>query len=123
MTPADFGKLSGSEPVYLQIVRRVRAEAASGRLKKGDTLPSRRELAAALGINPNTVQKAYRLLEDEGLLETAQSSHSVVTAGEAEVSALRSAEAGEAAREFSGRMKELGFELDEAFEILKDKWN
>jgi GntR family transcriptional regulator len=56
-------------PAYLQIVEQVRQALRLGRLEPGDRLPTVREVAAALAINPNTVLKAYRELEHEQLVE------------------------------------------------------
>ena len=57
-------------PIYLQIMRQVRYLAASGRLSTGDQLPPVRKLAEKLLVNPNTVARAYRELETEGVLVT-----------------------------------------------------
>ena len=59
-----------TRPFYQQIKDNVRHLVVSGALKKDDKLPSVRELAASLAINPNTIQKAYRELEAEGYLYT-----------------------------------------------------
>jgi GntR family transcriptional regulator len=56
-------------PPYLQIVQQVRQALRMGRLDVGDRLPAVREVVAATAINPNTVLKAYRDLEREGLVE------------------------------------------------------
>src|ERR1700730_1587415 len=56
-------------PPYLQIVRQVRQALWMGVLNVGDQLPTVREVVAAVAINPNTVLKAYRDLEREGLVE------------------------------------------------------
>ncbi|MBN1880252.1 GntR family transcriptional regulator [bacterium] len=58
-----------SIPIYSQIIDQVKLQAASGRLRLGDRIPTVRELATELRINPNTVAKAYRDLEREGILE------------------------------------------------------
>jgi GntR family transcriptional regulator len=58
--------VSSAVPLYAQIVGQVRAGVASGLLKAGDPLPSVRQLASELRINPNTVVQAYRELEREG---------------------------------------------------------
>ena len=65
----DFTKLelNTAEPVYVQIVSFVKRQIFTGTAEKGESLPSRRELAAILKINPNTVQKAFRLMEEEFL--------------------------------------------------------
>ena len=59
-------------PVYRQIVDQVRGAIAAGALSAGDQLPTVRQLAVDLEINPNTVVRAYRELEYDGLLETHQ---------------------------------------------------
>jgi GntR family transcriptional regulator len=56
--------------VYQQIIDQVKLDIALGRLIPGDRLPTVRDLAATLAINPNTIAKAYRQLEQEGVLHT-----------------------------------------------------
>lgn len=58
-----------SEPIYRQLVDQVRRLVAGGQLAAGDELPSVREVAQALAVNPMTVSKAYSLLETSGVLE------------------------------------------------------
>jgi GntR family transcriptional regulator len=69
-----------SLPVYAQIVDQIKRAIASGSLKAGDTLPSLRETALKLRINPLTVGKAYKQLEADGLIETRHGLGSFVTA-------------------------------------------
>lgn len=57
-----------SEPIYRQLVEQVRRLAAAGQLQPGDEMPSVREIAQQLALNPMTVSKAYGLLEMEGVL-------------------------------------------------------
>jgi GntR family transcriptional regulator len=64
--------LHSGMPVYRQIVDQVRGAVASGALRAGDQLPTVRQLAVDLEVNPNTVVRAYRELEYDGLLETHQ---------------------------------------------------
>jgi GntR family transcriptional regulator len=64
-----FSIATGSpEPIYRQLVEQVRRLSASGQLRPGDEMPSVREIAQALALNPMTVSKAYGLLEMEGVL-------------------------------------------------------
>lgn len=64
-----FSIATGSpEPIYRQLVEQVRRLAASGQLRPGDEMPSVREIAQALALNPMTVSKAYGLLEMDGVL-------------------------------------------------------
>src|SRR5689334_18241629 len=64
--------LHSGVPVYRQLIDQVRTGIASGSLSAGDQLPTMRQLAVDLAINPNTVLRAYRELELGGLLETHQ---------------------------------------------------
>lgn len=57
-------------PLYLQIILFIKRGVVSGQIGEEEELPSRRVLSAVLGVNPNTVQKAYRLLEEEGLIQS-----------------------------------------------------
>jgi len=70
LLPPDLFQVStgSSEPIYRQLIEQLRRLSASGQVQQGDTLPSIREVALALSVNPMTVSKAYSLLENEGLL-------------------------------------------------------
>jgi len=76
-----FSIATGStEPIYRQLVEQVRRRVAAGQWTAGQTLPSVRDLAQALAVNPMTVSKAYSLLEAEGLLERLRGVGMVVAA-------------------------------------------
>lgn len=72
--------LHSGMPVYRQIMDQVRGGIASGALTAGDQLPTVRQLAVDLAINPNTVVRAYRELELGGLLETHQGTGTFISA-------------------------------------------
>ena len=59
-----------AKPIYIQIIENVRTQIAAGVLQSGDKLPSVRELAAQMSINPNTIQRAYREMEQMGMIQT-----------------------------------------------------
>jgi GntR family transcriptional regulator len=61
---------ASDRPVYLQIIDQVKRDIAVGRLEKEQRLPTVRQLAQQLAINPNTIAKAYRQLEQEGIIVT-----------------------------------------------------
>ena len=61
-------RLEEGMPIYLQIIRYLERGIAAGTVRDGDELPSRRVLSARLGVNPNTIQKAFRALEDAGVI-------------------------------------------------------
>lgn len=69
---------SRSEAVYVQIMHEIKRRIARGLLKTDDRLPTVRELARMLVINPNTVGKAYQLLESEGVISTRRGSGTFV---------------------------------------------
>ena len=71
--------LHSGVPVYRQIIDQVRGGIASGALAVGDQLPTVRQLAVDLSVNPNTVVRAYRELELSGLLETHQGTGTFVS--------------------------------------------
>src|SRR5512139_4059898 len=60
------------QPIYLQIVEQIRQMVARGELQPGDQLPTVRQLATDLRVNFNTVARAYRLLDEAGLISTQQ---------------------------------------------------
>ena len=60
-----------ARPIYTQIVDNFRAQIVAGVLQNGDKLPSVRDLAGQLAINPNTIQRAYEALEREGYAHSA----------------------------------------------------
>jgi len=62
--------LTSHTPVYLEIMGQVKRAIATGELKPGDQLPTVRQLAADLRVNFNTVARAYRLLDEEGIIST-----------------------------------------------------
>jgi GntR family transcriptional regulator len=63
----DFGS---STPIYTQIIDQVKVQLATGELNPGDQLPTVRQLASELRVNFNTIARAYRLLDEEGLIST-----------------------------------------------------
>lgn len=67
-----------ARPIYIQIVDRIRQQVIAGVLRQGDKLPSVRELACQLAINPNTIQRAYRELEMEGWIASVPGKGSFV---------------------------------------------
>src|SRR5436309_7356211 len=84
-------QLDGSSgvPVYRQLIDQVLTAIASGKLAAGDQLPTVRQVAVDLAINPNTVMRAYRELEIRGILSTQQGTGTFITeqkvkAGEAQ---------------------------------------
>lgn len=113
--------LQSGVPVYRQIVDQVRGGLASGSLTEGDQLPTVRQLAVDLAINPNTVMRAYRELELGGLLETHQGTGTFISAKKLEKkSAERDRQLSQIASEAAARAGAAGFTLEDLIDRLRD---
>ena len=62
--------LSKERPIYIQLVEQIKLQILSGHYRPGERFPSVRELATSMAINPNTIQRAYRELENMGFIYT-----------------------------------------------------
>ena len=120
----DFKKLelNPSEPVYLQIVSFVKRQIFIGTVEQGESLPSRREMAALLKINPNTVQKAFRLMEEEGLVVTPPNAVSIIHWDEEIYAAIKKELTAGLVVDFVAQAKANGLTLDMVMALLKDEW-
>ncbi|OJU18444.1 MAG: hypothetical protein BGN88_11300 [Clostridiales bacterium 43-6] len=116
-------KLNDSEPVYLQIIRYVRIKIHIRQIVHGDELPSRRVLAATLGINPNTVQKAYKWLEDAGILSTGNNTKSVVTVNKQIEDSIQADLTEGAAADFVRYAKEINLSYKETIALITKLWD
>ena len=85
----DGFSLTDGSPIYSQIIRFIKTGIVAGTIADGDEFPSRRALSALLGVNPNTIQKACRLLEEEGLLQSRMGAKSVIAVTTAQAEAIR----------------------------------
>ena len=107
------------QPIYLQIMRYIKQGLASGIIADGEELPSRRALSAYLTVNPNTVQKAYRLLEEEGLVQSHAGAKSFVCATEQQRAALRRELTENELRVMVRNMKRMGLTAKEAAALVE----
>jgi GntR family transcriptional regulator len=113
--------LHSGVPVYRQLIDQVRGGMASGSLTAGDQLPTVRQLAVDLEINPNTVMRAYRELELGGLLETHQGTGTFIADKKVEKnSAERDRRLTQMAGEFAARAGAAGFALEDLIDRLRD---
>jgi len=113
--------LRSGVPVYRQIIDQVRAGIAAGTLNTGDQLPTVRQLAVDLAINPNTVLRAYRELELGGLLETQQGTGTFITQKKVKRDeAERTRQLNQIAEEFLARAGAAGFTAEELLQHLRE---
>lgn len=107
-------------PFYRQIIEQVKFAIARGDLQPGDQLPTVRQLAVDLSVNPNTVIRAYRELEIGGVLETQQGSGTFVGQEKPEVDALeRQRMLDQILTELLARATGYGFSLNDVLEGLR----
>jgi DNA-binding transcriptional regulator YhcF (GntR family) len=120
--PVQFSiDLHSGVPVYRQLIDQVRGGIASGSLTAGDQLPTVRQLAVDLAINPNTVMRAYRELELGGLLETHQGTGTFISSKKMErKSAERDRQLVQMAGEFAARAGAAGFSLEDLIDRMRD---
>lgn len=114
----EFHSVEGI-PIYLQMIRHVKEGLASGRIGDGDELPSRRILSATLAVNPNTVQKAYRQLEEEGIIQSRPGAGSHITASPQQVAQIRRELFRTEVRDTVAAMKRMGLGKEEALDLLR----
>jgi GntR family transcriptional regulator len=113
--------LKSGVPVYRQIIDQVHAARASGTIRPGDQLPTVRQLAVDLSINPNTVMRAYRELELTGALTTHQGTGTFITNTKVEQSvAERDRQLDQLVSEFVSRAGRDGFTVGELRSRLKE---
>ena len=107
------------QPIYLQIMRYIKQGLAAGTITDGEELPSRRALSALLTVNPNTIQKAYRMLEEEGLVRSHAGAKSYVRATEQQRQALRRELTENQLRGMVRDMKRMGLTAAEAMSLIE----
>ena len=111
-----------SSPIYQQILTYFKRGIVSGSINNNDELPSRRVLSALLGVNPNTIQKAYRTLEDEGLIESHSGSKSYVILTENKITKVREELLADEIRKAITALKQMGFSKEDTLELINTHW-
>ena len=115
-------QFDSSRPIYAQLVARLKARILAGTYPPGGHLDSVRDLAAAAGVNPNTMQRALAQLESEGLIRTERTSGRFVTEDTDLIEQLRASAARNIAADFLEKMRSIGYTPQQAAELLRS-WN
>lgn len=120
----DFSSLVIDEisPIYMQLIRFVKVSIVRGEVHSGDEMPSRRLLSATLGINPSTIQKAYKQLELEGLLISYAGSKSILKVSEPMIKVLREELIQNDALQLVHNLKNLGLTKEQAWDLIMTLW-
>jgi GntR family transcriptional regulator len=111
------------DPVYLQVVRHFKEQIAVGNLVAGQEIPSRRELAAEMKINPNTAQKAYKEMEEQQLIHTERNFPSVITKDETILNSVRQELILSAVDSFVEAIRPIQVPVDELLRIVEEKYS
>ncbi len=129
MNPLDF-KLDfrSGVPIYVQIVEQVQQLLISGKLRPGDQLPTVRQLASDIRVNFNTVARAYRMLDEAGLISTQQGRGTYILDQPAEglTDLLKAETLDEQVRRFLRDLQRQGYTLAEAQRSIEENiqdWN
>ena len=111
-------QFDSSRPIYAQLVERLKAKILAGTYPPGGHLDSVRDLAAAAGVNPNTMQRALAQLESEGLVRTERTSGRFVTEDTELIEQLRASAARNIAEDFLEKMRSIGYTPEQAAQLL-----
>ncbi len=115
-------QLDLSQPLYEQIVEQMRRAIVKGEIAPGEKIPSIREMAQGLKLNPNTVMRAYQELDRDGLTETRRGQGTFITTKLERIETFRTSLAHQIIREFLEKMKQLGYTWEEIQEIQQRQW-
>ena len=107
-------------PIYIQLVELIRIRIVSGEFQRGQKIPSVRELALAMKVNPNTMQKALVELEDEKLIYTERTNGKYVTEDEKLIEKVKNELAKEKVKNYINSMNSIGISFDEAVKYLQE---
>ncbi len=112
-------KFDSGVPIYLQIMEKIKLDIIIGKYKLGDRLPSVRELAALYKVNPNTVQKALSLLEEEKLIYTERTTGKFITDDKNKILATRKELANNLTTDYVKAMKNLNLTTKEIIKYIE----
>ena len=114
--------LDGSAPIYLQIILYIKRGIAARTIVDGDEMPSRRILSSLLGVNPNTIQKAYRILEEEGLICSHAGAKSYASVSAEQIDRIRRELLESETKSLVEAMKQMGVSQKEAVAMIEALW-
>lgn len=107
-------------PIYIQITQKLKSAILSGQLQPGENIPSIREMASTLNINPNTVAKSYRLMCGEGIIESAKGRYCKVVSDKLLIQKKIEQEVQILCSYYLRGMRALGFNKEEALSLIID---
>lgn len=115
-------RMEDGVPIYLQILLYIKRGMVAGTVVDGDELPSRRMLSALLSVNPNTVQKSYRMLEEEGLIQSHLGAKSYAVVSGEKIAQIRTELLENDAQNVVRTLKQMGVTREEALALIVKYW-
>lgn len=109
------------DPIYLQVMRYFKKQIVAGNLKPGQEIPSRRQLASQMKINPNTVQRAYSEMEAQQLIYTEPNRPSKITEDPKILNELRREWLSQAVGQFVQAIRPIDIPLDEVIKLIQEE--
>lgn len=113
---------NSSTPIYEQIYKQLLEYITTGLMQADDKLPSVRELSSMIHINPNTVVKAYRLLEEQGFIYSLPGKGSFVSSKQNVQTKLFENQIKEMSKEIVTKSKYIGMSFEQLCQLLEDTW-
>lgn len=117
----NFNMVDGI-PIYYQIIKYIKKEIIARRVVDSDEMPSRRALSALIGINPNTIQKAYKQLEEEGIIENRPGAKSYVSVSEDDIRRISEELIIDGGKDFLLSMKEMNLSKEYVIDLIEKLW-
>ena len=106
-------------PIYIQLVEQIKIDIISGKIKPGDRLPSVRDYALEMKVNPNTMQKALQELEEIKLVYTERTNGKYVTEERKLIEKYKKQYADELSKKYFHNMEEIGYTKQETIKYLE----
>ena len=116
-------EFNSNKSIYLQICDSIYEKILCGELQPDERIPSVREYGAEIGVNPNTIQKAYRQLEDEGLIESHSGAKSYMVLDSRQIETVREELIEDDATGIVERLKDMGLSKADALALIDKYWN
>jgi DNA-binding transcriptional regulator YhcF (GntR family) len=116
-------QFNNRDPIYLQVIAYYQKQLVSGALSSGEELPSRREIARQLSINPNTVQRAFSEMEERGWIYTEPNRPSRVTSDIGILNQMKQDYVKNAVKEFVHSIQTIDISYKEVSELISQEWD
>ncbi len=114
-------EFNASQPIYKQIIDDFKKKLIRGELKEGDKIPSQREYAEQVRVNPNTVQRAYREMESMNMVETLRGQGTFISISADRLEEIKMEMAVTLVDYFISEMESLGYSREDMFKILEQE--